>query len=75
MTYSPRDWLSWLDADQAWHQELVKHYGPRAGGARYDARGVATPRLRELHDHLAQERTRFFAHIDAKRAAKKGRQA
>jgi hypothetical protein len=39
-----------LSADHAWAEELRRTYGPaKAGDARYDRRGVATPRLAELH--------------------------
>lgn len=37
-------------ADAAWSRELQRVYGKRAGDARYDKRGVATPELRRLHD-------------------------
>lgn len=36
-------------ADAAWSRELQRVYGKRAGDARYDKRGVATPELRRLH--------------------------
>jgi hypothetical protein len=40
-----------LRADDAWQAELRRTYGPvKAADARYDRRGVATPRLAELHD-------------------------
>lgn len=35
-------------ADAAWSAELQRVYGSRAGDARYDARGTATPTLRAL---------------------------
>ena len=38
-----------LDADRAWHAELVAKYGSKvAGDARYDGRGVSTAKLRKL---------------------------
>lgn len=37
-----------IDADKAWHDELVRLYGRQAGDARYDTRGTSTPRLEEL---------------------------
>lgn len=36
-------------ADDAWQAALVKAYGRKAGDARYDARGVATPELEVLY--------------------------
>lgn len=46
-------------ADAAWSRELQRVYGKRAGDARYDKRGVATPELRRLHDAwVAAERRR-----------------
>lgn len=52
-----------IAADQAWHDELVKVFGKRAGDARYTAQGSSTPTLAALRQtkiaadtalHLAQ---------------------
>jgi hypothetical protein len=43
-----------IAADDAWQTELERVYGEAAGNARYDRRGVATTRLRELRDHCRQ---------------------
>lgn len=44
-------------ADAAWDQELERVFGTSAGDARYDQRGVSSPKLRELHDawHKAED--------------------
>ncbi len=39
-----------LEADMAWDRELRRRWGRYAGKARYDMRGVLTPRLRALHN-------------------------
>jgi hypothetical protein len=45
-------------ADDAWTAELSRVYRRQAGDARYDDRGAATPRLKQLRDayHRASER-------------------
>lgn len=44
-----------LEADDDWSRELVKKYGKtKAGSARYDYRGTATPLLSALHDRKRQ---------------------
>jgi len=35
-------------ADEAWQLELCRLFGGNAGDARYDQRGVSTPKLKEL---------------------------
>jgi hypothetical protein len=40
-------------ADARWQAALDKRYGAEGRAARYDARGVATPTLAELH-YLAE---------------------
>lgn len=49
-------------ADQAWQKELQHVFRRRAGNARYDQRGVSTPKLRQLH-------AAFRAAEDARHAA------
>jgi hypothetical protein len=39
-----------INAGIAWSNELRRLWGKDAGKARYDERGVSTPRLRQLHD-------------------------
>lgn len=39
-----------IAADDAWHIELDRLFGNKAGDARYDARGRSTERLIELND-------------------------
>jgi hypothetical protein len=41
-------YYNWLAADNSWQAELERNYGNKAGDARYDLRGTATARLREL---------------------------
>lgn len=36
-------------ADTAWQRELERVYGRSAGDARYDSRGISTPKLKKLH--------------------------
>ena len=40
---------AFMRADNAWHDELVKVFGKRAGDARYTPEGKSTPMLKELH--------------------------
>lgn len=37
-----------MNADAVYSAELQRLYGARAGDARYDSRGIATPELRQL---------------------------
>jgi len=39
-----------LKADMEWDRELRRRWGRYADKARYDMRGVLTPRLKALHD-------------------------
>lgn len=48
-------------ADDAWQLELERVYGKRAGDARYDSRGTATPALKRLHDVFMSEMGAYAA--------------
>lgn len=39
-----------VEADIAWNRELRSNWGPDTGKAKFDARSVATPLLRSLHE-------------------------
>jgi hypothetical protein len=41
-----------LAADSAWSAALERRFGGRAGNARYDKRGVSTPKLQQLHHNF-----------------------
>jgi hypothetical protein len=49
--------------DEAWHKLLVEMYGKRAGDARYDKRGRATPKLRELAERYTTQGEAYFAAV------------
>ena len=57
-------------ADNAWSHALELKYGPSAGDARYDFRGIATPALLELAAYKKQSDAAWLAEIDRARADK-----
>lgn len=54
-----------LNAGIEWSNELRRLLGKDAGKARYDERGVSTPRLRQLHDAHRAAQSAFLEAIAA----------
>jgi len=50
MTPCHKAYYAAVRADDAWQAELERQYGPKAGDARYDARGTASEALRTLRE-------------------------
>jgi hypothetical protein len=67
--YASPGWPAFVAADHAWTAELHRVFGRNSGDARYDARGLSTPRLKALHRrrHQAARRAKILPKVTVKR--------
>lgn len=54
---------AWQSADEEWHTLLVKHFGKKAGDARYDYRGAGLDPAMTNQDANAMANARNWFHV------------